>query len=88
MPCPLAAASTLGCWARVRLRLRERADVYDAAGKNVGVATLPFPVKPGDAFAFERGPLWRVAAVSHEQRADGLLDCAVEAAPVRCSPSS
>jgi hypothetical protein len=66
----------------------ERADRYDASGKSVGVATLPFPVKKGDAFAFERGPLWRVAAVSHAHRADGILDCAVEAAPVRCSRSN
>jgi hypothetical protein len=55
-----------------------RTRVYDEEGDDLGIATLPTPVMPGDVFALETGPLLRVTAVLILEAGD-TLDCAVEA---------
>jgi hypothetical protein len=58
--------------------LGARAHISDADANNLGFATLPRPVEPGDVFALETGPPLPVAAVVRFNPR-GAVDCLVEA---------
>jgi hypothetical protein len=59
-----------------------RAHVFDPDGDNLGRATLPTPVQPGDVFALKSGPLLRITAVVELDPGDAV-DVVVEAEPAR-----
>jgi hypothetical protein len=64
------------------MNIGARVRVYDREGDDLGLATLPTPVKTGDVFALETGPPLRVTAVV-ELEPGGAIDVVVEAAPAR-----
>ena len=66
---------------RVTMQLRQlgaRTRVYDAEGDDLGVATLPRPVEPGDLFSLEHGQPLRVTAVLLLEAGD-VVECVIEA---------
>ena len=72
--------STIGILHGMTLGLRAR--VFDADANNLGFATLPTPVDPGDVFALETGTPLRIVKVVLF-RPGGEVDCAIEAEPAR-----
>jgi hypothetical protein len=57
------------------MNIGARARVYDQEGDDLGRATLPTPVEPGDVFALENGPVLRVTAVVECRRTRIRLNC-------------